>query len=128
MPDINLLASSNPHQVRNFCNHPPNDGSVFRDTYRVQLSETESFNDKFLLLVETDGTPVVLNLQLPCNGFLLRRHKLPQNLFQRFLAKPRNFLRIFQTAKSLERRFDDVVRVGRSNRLRQDVLKHRRPA
>src|SRR5262249_32312220 len=91
-------------------------------THRVQFPESQTFNDQLLLLVEADGAPVILNLQFSGGRFSLRSHKLPQYLFQRFLAKPRNVLWIFEIPKALEGRLDHVVRVGRSDRLRKNVL------
>src|SRR5438105_2048237 len=70
MPDINLLLQ-NPHQMRNFCDHPSDGRCVFSFTRCIQLAEPESLHNQLLLIVEADRAPVVLDSQLACGRFLL---------------------------------------------------------
>src|SRR2546421_5495053 len=63
--------------------------------------------------------PLVSVLSLAMFEFLRARPR--RELFERFAAQPCNHRRILELAEARERRPHDVVRVGRSERLRQDV-------
>src|SRR5919108_6629374 len=65
--------------MRHLCDHPPSRGRIDNLTNRIQLEKAESFDNELLLLIKSDGTPVILNLQFSfgSGGFFLRCHDYP---------------------------------------------------